>query len=241
MKKVVSFLGGDHRVGTTMTADCCAAMLAADLPDSRLLVIHAQSPGAAVYTQTPGLCIDDIAPHLEKRNPDPDEILERSLVSGGLHVISSGSRLGSAGDIHPDSAGFLLEILRDRFDLIICDAGCEPDRGFSLGLLMASVSIFPIITQNENCLRRFEWLSPLYDRLGLRLRGPVIGCFSSSAAFSAGYMSRRLGISTDDLLSVRESRFGEQAESEGKLLLSYRDSGFKRDIAALCELLSEKL
>ena len=167
--------------------------------------------------------------------------MERSLVRKGLHVISSGSRLGGAGDMHPDSAAFLLEALRDRFDLIICDAGCEPDRGFSLGLLMASAWILPVLNQNENCLRRYEWLRPLYSRLGLRLRGPVIGRFSPSSACSAGYIARRLDADATEMICVRASRFGDQAESDGRMLLEYRDPSFKKDIAELCSLLSEEI
>ncbi|MBQ4506290.1 MAG: hypothetical protein II971_03470 [Firmicutes bacterium] len=241
MRKVVSFMGGDHGVGTTMLTESVCSVISAAHPGIRLLLIHAQSPGARSYMGSPGLCADELIPHLEKQNPDVEEIMERSRLEGGIHVISSGSRLGSASDMHPDSAAFLLDVLRERFDLILCDAGCEIDRGFSLGLLMASAQVWPVLVQSENCLRRYEWLRPLFGRLGLKLSGLVINRFDPASAFSAGYICQRLDSSAESVMSVRSSRFGVQAETEGRLLLSFRDSSYRKDVEALAGLLLKEL
>ena len=240
MSRIVSFHGGCHGAGTTMLSLCAAEHITAALSGIRVLLIISQSPGSPEYVQG-GLALRSIAPHILKRNPDVDEIVERSRIPSGIHVIGAGEGGADFSDMHPDDGSFLAEVLAPRFDLVICDCGCEPDRGLSLGLMFAADERVFVAVQRESCLRRMETFSALYTKLGIRAEILAVNRFGSGAAYTPGSISRRLAAEGAELITVRESQAAGSAEAEQRSLLHYRDSGFKKDIALLCGRITERL
>ncbi len=240
MSRVVSFHGGCHGAGTSMLAVCAAEHIASSFAGIRVMIIFAQSPGSPEYVRG-GLALRSIAPHILKRNPDVDEIVERSKISAGFHAIGAGEGPADFSDMHPDDGSFLAEALSPRFDLIVCDCGCEPDRGLSLGLMFAADDRISVALQRESCLRRMEQFSPVYARLGISADVLAVNRFGSGAAYTPGYMARRLAAGDADILTVRESSAASSAEAEQLPLLRFRDGGFRKDIALLCGRIAERL
>ena len=92
-----------------------------------------------------------------------------------------------------------------------------------------------VFDQKESAFKHYEWLLPLYRKLGLNIAGYVVNCFTAHSAYTKDYIRKRLGTSRDRMFTVRESDFGILAEIDEKSLLCYKDQGFIKDIDALVQ------
>lgn len=233
MKKVFTFHGADHKCGCSMLSQCVAERLAYTNKDKSVLLVHAEQSEGSVYSPKVGESMERIRPYLADRLLDIGDVVERSAYRDNLSIISGTDKPGSSESFHPDMAQFFLSRVADSFDIVICDSGANMEHGLSLGALFASDSIFMVFSQTECAFRHYEWLKPLYEKLGLNITGYVLNRFIYQSAYTKDYTRKRLGIDRDSLFCVRESSYGTLAEIDEKSLLSYKEPGFFKDIDAL--------
>ena len=93
--------------------------------------------------------------------------------------------------------------------------------------------IYMVLDQSESAFRRYEWLSPLYDKLALNIRGFVLNRFSKDSPFSRAYAAKRLGADRHRVFTVSASSYGDLAEIDERSLLGYRDDRFSEDMGTL--------
>lgn len=233
MNKVFAFLGADHKCGTSQICQCVAELTASENPLHKVLLLHAHSSAGTDYSPAAAESMERIRPYLADRLLDMEEITEKARWKDNLSVIGGADKPGSDGLYHPDMAGFFLDRLADYYDIILCDCGADIENGLALGSLFKAGRIYVVLSQSETAIRRYEWLRPLYEKLGLTETSYVINRFRSGSVYSGDYMEKRLGLTSEKMFTVRETKNGDSSETDGKSLLYYRDGRFRKNIRAI--------
>ncbi|MBR5731298.1 MAG: hypothetical protein IKX89_05075 [Firmicutes bacterium] len=233
MAKIITFHGADHRCGCSMLAQCAAEKIAKSLPGCNILLVHAEQSAGPVYAPGAGESMERLRPYLSEKLINVKEIIQRSFYKDDLYVIAGTNVPGSSESFHPDLSEWFMKSIAQSFDLVICDSGANIEHGLSLGALFASDSIYIVLDQSENTFRRYEWLSTLYDRLALNIRGFVLNRCTKGSPFSKAYAAKRLGAERSSVFTVSESAYGSLAEIDERSLLAYRDDRFSEDVGTL--------
>lgn len=231
---IISFHGSDHKVGVSQCAQGFAELLAHKYPDKSVLLVHTDSRSSE-YFQGVRESIRDIRPYLGDRVADVNELAEKARCKDNLHIIEGDSDFGSREAYLPEMAEYLLKALEQHFDLVICDSGCELDHGLSLGALFCSRRIYTVLSQSEICLARTQWAAPLWERLRIEASGYIICKYDKSSPYTPAYVAGRLGIENSRLLTLRNSRYSADAESEHRSLYSYGEGAYVKDLRAIEE------
>ena len=74
----------------------------------------------------------------------------------------------------PDMAVNIVRSLADKYDLVICDAGCHIEDPLALGCLFASDDTLYVLDHTRESLNRYAWLKPLLDKLGVHVAGHIV-------------------------------------------------------------------
>ncbi len=233
MKNIISFFSPDHRTGTSMLAQCCAERLAELDREKQILLVLSRGSGGTDYSPMLRESVGRLKPYLADRLINPEEIKRKSVWRANLSVIGGPDDPCGSSDIYPEMAEYLLRTLAPAYDAVICDGGADIEEGMALGSLFASDRLFMVLSQSENCMKRCEWLTPLYSQLELKADRFVINSFQAGSPYTESYVCDRLKIGRDRILKVRRSEFGNTAETDSRSLLSYRDKGFLKDIDEL--------
>lgn len=219
--KVITFLGPDHKVGTTTIAKAVAQSIAEDYPEKKVLLIDAEGEYLGMWDSgllAPSIKQDDIA-----------SVVKMSRQKDNLYAIKSYKYATDA--FHPDMAEFFIKTLKDTADMdyIICAAG-EIEQGMALGSLFAADKVYIVLTHGSDCeesIRRFEWMRVLYEKLELNIKGFVVNRYDKLSAFSPMYIVERLQIEESNLFKVRTARKRDIS------MFSKENEDFSTDIKAL--------
>ena len=230
MKKIFTFHGADHKCGCSMISQCVAERVAKECSDLSILLVHAEESANTGYSPRVGESMERIRPYLAERLLDVRDVVRKSEYKDNLYMIAGTSCPGSSESFHPDMAEFFLSAMTENFDIVICDSGANIEHGLSLGTLFASDSIYMVFEQSESAFKRYEWLQPLYSKLGLNIQGFIINKFTKQSAYTKEYVRKRLGVQREMVFTVHDSQYGSLAEIDEKSLLSYKDQVFRRDI-----------
>ncbi len=237
--KVFSFTGADHKAGTTLLSECAAERLAARFPGLRVLHVCAcgwdERPAGEPLREN----LDSLRTGLKDGVLDAAWTAENSAAPGSLFRIGGSCDPCSGSSFHPDMISYLIARMRDHFDLIICDAGCEPAHGISLGALLGAELVVMVLTQSETSVRRLEWLRPLCGRLGIEPGLFVINRYSRGSVYGRRYLCERLGIGEDSALCVREASYHAEGLPEEDAPRKLKDRAFLKDVDALCSRMAE--
>ena len=233
MGRIISFHGADHRCGCSMLAQCAAEKAARQRPDCSVLLVHAEQSAGPMYSPGTGESMERLRPFLSEKLLNIKEIIQRSLYKDNLYIIAGTDLPGSSESFHPDMSEWFMKSAAQSFDLVICDSGANIEHGLALGALFASDCIYMVLDQSESAFRRYEWLSALYDKLALNIRGFVLNRFTKDSPFSRAYAAKRLGTDRSRVFTVSASSYGDLAEIDERSLLCYRDDRFSEDMGTL--------
>jgi len=230
---IICFHGADHKCGVSMISQCVAEALAEKYEDRNVLLVHTESNHGSDYFPQFSESMENIRPYLTGNLVDTEEVMEKARVSRNLSIIGGPTNSECSWDYRPDMTEFFLRALKDRYDYIVCDSGSELEHGLALGSMFAADIRCIVLGQNEMCLRRYEWMRPLYEKLNMFYGLYIINPYSRKNMYEKKYLAARLQLSTDKLITVRESSCGWRAEMEGKSLLNYKSKGYEKDINKL--------
>ncbi len=233
MAKVICFYGVDHKCGCTMLAQCFGEAALARFPDLKAVLLHMETVAGLNYSEGTRVCMDDILPYLKKSSLDFAELAEKSAWRRNFSVIGGSLDFRNMDDFMPDMGKFLIEGLKEQFDIIICSCGPDFGNGLCVASLMDSDLLYMVMSPRESCVRRFEMSRKAFDLMGLEPDSMILNRFGVKSIYSASYLGERLGMDRSRFLVVRESKNGDVCEMEYRSLLNYRDNAFKKDINAL--------
>ena len=232
MGRVIAFYGADHKCGTSMIAQCFAEYAASEYKDFNILLVHAENGDGELYSPCVHESLESIRPYLAEKLIDSKSIMEKSRYKDNLFIIGGASKPGTSNLYHPDMAQYLLSALAGSFDLIICDSGSEIEHGMSLGAMFGADLLFVVLTQDEYCIRRFEWIKSLLEKINLKPAGAVINRFSPDEVNSKELIAMRMDIAEENVFCIRESKCGKNASQDGKSLMAYKDAKFRKDFVS---------
>lgn len=235
MKNLINFHGCDHKVGTTMISQSVAEWIAGTRKELRILWIVCARGSGNEYADRIGESVEGLKGYLTNRVLKKEEVIESCRKTENFYMLGGVSSILEERYYSPEMTGYLLDCLRDEFDLIFADCGNDIDNGLSIGALQRGGVNILLTGQRESSLQRLDQLHQIYVRLKIEFNRVVVNFFREGDALSLDYIARRLKGRPQDCCSVRQSSYDRTAELEGKTLLFYRNSAFKEDIAHLSE------
>ena len=201
MKKVFTFHGFDSSCGCAWLSRRTAETIAEKRKDLRILLVHAshsETAGAGRGTSS----MESIRPYVCARKALPAGFAQKSSCRGDLSVISGAGPSAVFGAFCPDMSESFIKRMSAEYDIVICDSGSELGQGLPLGAMFASDRIYAVFSHSEESFRRFEWLRPLFDKLGLKLNGYVLDRFPADSPYPAEYVSERLCVDRNRVFTV---------------------------------------
>jgi hypothetical protein len=232
---IISFHGSDHKSGVTMLAQSVCSDLCRRNPDKSIIFLGMNSRPSCDYVREETFSIEDIKIHLDNRTLTADEIKMMCRSRGNFYMLAGIKNLIICRDFFPETAEYLLNIIKSSFDLIVCDTGSDPDNGLAIGALQYSTQRYCIISQCESSISEFENKNWLFRRLGIEFDSLVLNKYFPKDPYDTTYLSERLGKSRDLFYTVRMAGYGRQAEMEHQTLLEYRNDSFGSDISVLAD------
>ena len=223
--KIITFLGPDHKVGTTTIAKAVAQDIARKNPEKKVLFIDAEGEYLGMWDA-------GIPKILEDKQDNIASIMKMARQKDNLYVIKS-TRAENAA-FHPDMAEFFIQTLKDSsgMDFIICAAG-EIEHSMALGSIFAADAVYVVLTHGpycEGCLRRFEWMRCLYEKLAINIKGLIINRYDKLSAYSPMYIMERLQVDESMLYKVRTAKNIDR----DRFSLAEKDNlAFSKDIGML--------
>ena len=231
---VISFHGSDHKTGVTMLANSVCSAICRQHPDYSVMFLGMNKRPCSDYVREEACGIDDIKIHLDNRTLTSDEIKAMCHCRNNFYMLSGIRSLLKSRDYFPETAQYLLKTLTGCFDVIICDAGNEPDNGLVVGALKSSGQKYCVLSQCESSIREYEERTWLFRKLDIDFDLFILNKYFTGDPYDPAYLSERLGKKREDFITVRMAGYGRQAEMEHQTLLEYRNDLFGNDIDALC-------
>lgn len=157
-QNVITFLGADHGVGTTMVATSCAEMLA-QLTQGRVALFSLSGDPGTTYVKNKDdvkTGIDDIRIKLFNNILTRDELREVMFESRNIHVLRGAQNILNNRHYHPEHAEQLFALAASEYDVIIVDAGANFERGLTIGALSYSAQTYLVATQQQSVKEKFE-------------------------------------------------------------------------------------
>ena len=240
MGVVIAFYGADHKCGTSMLVQCFAEYTAQKYKDCNVMLIHTENGECEEYSPNVKESLESIRPYLAEKLIDTSSVMEKSRYKDNLFIIGGASRPGSSNLYHPDMAQYLVAVLSENFDFVICDSGSEIEHAMTLGSLYSADYVYVVTTQDEYCIRRFEWIKPLLEKVNIRLSGVIINKYEEYEVNNVEITALRTGIDEKNVICIRSSKLGRKACQENKTLLAYKDPKFMKDFGKAAELILQR-
>lgn len=235
-----SFHGADHKVGTTMTAQSVAEIIAANLPDLKILWIAMNGRESSDYFREAPVTIDSMKIHIDNKMISGEDFLKTCTHKGNFYIMAGVSNETEARYYYPDMAIYFLEEVAPVFDLVLADCGNDLDNGLAIGTLCESEEILMVATQQETALRRYETYRKLMDDLNLSISKYIINKYCEQDPYGLSYLAERLEIVRDKLVKIELSYYSRQAEIDKKTLLDFKNEAYSHDIAAVANEILRK-
>ena len=233
MSSIHAFHGADGKTGTTMITQCVAEYIASNRKEVKVMAVSIHGRPGTEYVDRVTESIEGIKLYLDNRLLDIQRLMAACKKTDNLYILGGVESIEHVRSYHPEMAAYLLEKLRETFDLVLADTGNDIDNGLAFGALECIEDRYCIITQQESILKRYERLKSLYDRLGLTFSSHIVNKYSHRHPCDIRYIIERLVLEKSELLKVEASEYGWQAESEHRTLLSYRNDTFSSDIRSI--------
>lgn len=176
---IIGLMGSDHKVGTSSLAKKIAAMIAKEKKDENILYLVAQSTFFPEFEYSCSLM----------------ELYSMHKSNTIVHKPFTTIQLtpGSVIDGNMDAIRTIFEEIAKKFTVII-DCGINiPETGVGLGALYSCDKLIRVITQNEYCLKREEWMAALNKALKLPNDIAIVNKYDSDRAYDLSYIKERLG------------------------------------------------
>lgn len=217
MSQVIGFCGGDDGVGCSMLAQSAAELLAEKQPGKVLLVSASGKYGDDYILNRDGLSMDAVRANLASGKLLPSELYPNLAREKNVRILPAPRDALSASYYPEDCMNTLLEAA-EGFSYIIIDCGSRVDYGLFISGAKAAHRRYYVLTQQEKCLRRFQYavrevLRPLH------LEGElIINKYQlSPALLTSSEIESLTGMET--AVRVPYISYGWQAELEKATLL----------------------
>jgi len=237
--KIVCFFGADSDVGVTMLTDCLAQYISEN-SEARVLNLKANYQKSDYYTnahKNHAIGLEHLRVKIANNILSYDEFVDAChCVDDTYHILYGVGDLMTFREFNVEIVSELINIVNDYYDLIIIDAGTNLDCPLAVSSLRSSDFNFLITTQGRIALENFklvknQWL----NRLDINDFNLVV-----NKAKNNSYLQTPLEVANDYgydySCSIAYSEHGEQAEQDGRTLLSFNDDDFNTSLGMLSSI-----
>ncbi len=235
------FHGSDHKVGTTMTAQSLAELIAENNTEIRVLLAFMNGRVSREYFTEDAISIDSMKHHIDNKTMNGKEFIKDCKHKGNLYIICGIVDEIESRYYHPEMAEYFLEEVSSEFDIIIVDSGSEIDNGLAVGAMKCASEIYLLSTQQESSLRRIEKKREILHSLNLNYNALVINKHDDNNLYGVSYICERINHKKDKVLTLSYNNSGLIAETEERTLLNYKNDSYERDIAIIANDILNKI
>lgn len=241
------FYGADSKVGTTMIAQVNAELIAEYTDQKVCLLLMGNNPVHYFDSKSDVGGIDTIKIKLFTDILTKEDLIKSSIKTKheNLIIIPGPANIQDRRYYQPEHAEKLIDLASKHFDMVIVDAGCDVERGLSVGAVRMAKSKFLVTTQQQNARDEFLRVADQVFK-PLQIEKKHFFCILNKN-IAGGLQSKQITaaygmpvVGTVPYLDVK----GWQAEIEHKSLLHYNDVSYYESIAEtarfICELQSVK-
>ena len=156
-KNVVAFFGADSKVGCTITALAVAESLAEHTSCSvGFLNLQGHISFNYLSESIDGFGMDSIKSKIFSSVLSMQELRSSMIERGNLFILPGVQTITDLRYYQPKHVEFLVNLASELFDIVIVDAGSNPNSGFYIGALNCTSNRYMIATQQESCYKAFD-------------------------------------------------------------------------------------
>ena len=222
--KIFVFHGCDYKVGTTMTAQASAELIAKKRKDLKILFLCLNGRASTNYCGEDVKSIEMIKMRADNNLLTEEDIRKISCMKNELHVIGGVSGILTHRYYSTEFPEQILHLAVNIFDLIVVDSGNDIDSGLAVGALKLTEHRFMVMAQNETILRRYEIIKSLYDALDISFKYFVINRYAKDDPHDEKYIRKRLNMTEKEkvIMLSDENEYARYAEIDHNTLLDYK-------------------
>lgn len=234
-RKVFVFHGLDYKVGTTMTAQATAELIANCRKDLRVLFLCLNGRESTEYCGESVESIEAIKMKVDNKLLTHEDVMKICGKEENLYVLGGVNGLLNHRHYSAEFPSAIIEIASQIFDLIIVDSGNEIDSGLAVGALKSTSNRILIIAQNETILRRHEAVKELYDVLEIDFGQYVVNKYLPGDPHDEKYIRKRLKIPEEKpvVFVSDQNMYARIAEMERTTLLQYKSQEYINGISEI--------
>lgn len=235
------FFGADSKVGTTITATACAEVIAEHSNARVGLILLGSNPVHYINAKQVNGGIDSIKIKLFNDILTEEDLIKACLQtkSDNLKVLFGPSNIPDLRYYHPEQAEILLTLASKCFDIVIVDAGCNVDRGLTLGAIRMAQRKYLVTTQQQNAKDRFSRTADQVFKM-LQLDVKQFSCILNKkveGSITSKQIESAYGMRVIAELSHMDLK-GWQAEIDHNSLIHY-ETKYKEEISSLAQMICE--
>ncbi len=168
--RVISFIGADSQVGTTMLAQALGESLATE--GERVVTIFASGNYGSDFIRSSEdwkeLSIDCLLDEKEG-GMKKERILGLIQQNKGMGFIHGVSNIQNTPFFRLDTISRIKESLKGEVDYLIVDGGCNLNSPLTISALVGADKRFFVLTQQDKSLRKYKYMKKiLLDNKGLK-------------------------------------------------------------------------
>ncbi|MBK5253199.1 MAG: AAA family ATPase [Peptostreptococcaceae bacterium] len=226
MEKVITYFGTDSGVGTTMIAQSVSENLTKEGKKVLLMLCSGNYGNDYIITDEEA-SLDDIKANLISGYLGKEDIEGILIKINGLDIMPGIRDITRIKYYLEDDLDKIISVVRDDYDYIVIDGGCNINYGITVSSLLVADKIYFIITQQEKSIRRFinEYYSVLYP---MKIEGRLISNKYVTDYGNHGISEIESFIGKEPAINVEYAKEGWIAEIRKTTLLS--DAKFKAGI-----------
>lgn len=240
-KNIFTFLGADSKVGTTMVAQSIAELISLQTNKSVFLGFLNGKTSTEYIENSRGQGIDEIKTKLTNKILSFDEFIDVCIKKDNLYILEGASYLPEIKYYHPEDIENLINLISNKFDIIILDTGSNVELGMTIGALNLTSFRFLITTQQESALQNFNKVNEqVLKKLGIKDFMLIINKYIDDNMLGSAYEIAKLYNNTL-AATVPYLKWGWQAEKDKKTFLNYDDKEYRFKIEEIAAIIYKSL
>lgn len=250
-RNVITFVGADNKVGTTMTSTTVAELLSQNTY-SDVLLMHLNKEPSTYYingndAELSG--ISNLRLKLTNNILTADEIKTACIqLKENLYVLPGVSTIGETRYYLPEHIENLFKLAASQFSIIVVDAGAINELDFQGGMTIAALTMafkkYLVTTQQQVSYEQFDRINTQsLNRLGISSEDFLLiinKYYNFDSSYSQSQVANRYKMVLAGSLPYLDMK-GWQAEFDKCTLYSYKDKEYNAHIEDLTKVIAEQL
>ncbi len=245
-KNVVAFFGADSKVGCTITALGVAESFAENTSCTiGFLNLQGHISYNYISENTDGYGLDNIKTKIFSSVLSEHELRSAMLCRDNLYILPGVRTLTDFRYYNTRHVEFLVDLASRMFDIVIVDAGSNPNSGLFIGALNSTSNRYMVATQQESCYKSFEVLNEqLLKVLGIDTESFILvinrynGIFDNSLTYKLA--KSNFGMTNAVILPNVNGVFW-QTEVDHKTLRHYNNAEYNDMLNKLNKIIAGQL